>query len=62
MLSFRSARKTSITSCESMPSAWQIAPISLAKPIFRPWKELSAYFAISATGIGTRNTSPGRPS
>ena len=39
-----------------------MAPSSLAKPIFKPWKELSAYFVISATGIGTRKTSPGRPS
>src|SRR2546425_1254556 len=60
--SLRSARNTSITLCESTPSAWQIAPSSLAKAIFKPWKELSAYLVISATAIGTRNTSPGSPS
>jgi hypothetical protein len=62
MFSFRSARNTSIIACESTPSARQIAPSSLANAIFRPWNALSAYFVISATEIGTRNTSPGRPS
>lgn len=62
MLSLRSARNTSITWCESTPSAWHTAPNSLAKPIFRPWNALSAYLIASAVGTGTRNTSPGRPS
>ena len=46
-----------MTWCESSPSAWQIAPISLAKPIFSAWNALSAYFVISAT----RDRAPGRP-
>ncbi len=34
----------------------------MPKATFSAWKELSAYFVTSATGIGTRNTSPGSPS
>ena len=61
MLSFVSARKMSITACESSPSAAQSAPISLPNTTFRAWKLLSTYFVISATGIGTRNRGPPRP-
>ena len=56
MLSFVSAQNTSITSCESIPSALHSAPISLANEIFAAWKALSAYLTISATRSGTRNT------
>ncbi len=62
MFSLRSARNTSITWCESTPSAWHTAPSSFAKPILRPWNALSAYLIASAVGTGTRNTSPGKPS
>ncbi len=62
MLSLRSARKTSITWWESTPRARHTAPSSLAKPILRPWKALSAYLIASAVGTGTRKTSPGSPS
>jgi hypothetical protein len=62
MLSFVSAVRISITAWLSSPSALQTAPISLAKPVFRAWKLLSAYLIISATRSGTRYTGPGRPS
>src|SRR6185436_19410276 len=58
-LSFRSIRKTRITSWASPPSAAQTSPISLAKEILSAWKALETYFAISAerTDVVTKGAS-----
>ncbi len=62
MFSLVSARKISITWCESSPSAAATAPTSLPNVTLSAWKLLSTYLVISATAIGTRKRGPGRPS